>query len=144
MSWCLIFTACDSGTSSKPDSSQVSVEDEGKTSTDGDPIGSSSGNLNSFKAYSYSDRAFPDDNVWNTNISKAEVDPNSDKYITSMGKTGTLHADFGTIWAGLKLGIPVNVVQANQPKVPTSFLYPESDKGPYPIPANAIIQHSQD
>jgi hypothetical protein len=152
LSLCLIFTACDSGSSSKPDSTQDSVEDDGGTSggtiggttTGGDPIGSSAGDPNSFKAYSYSDRAFPDDNIWNTNISEAEVDPNSDKYITSMGKTGTLHADFGTVWAGEKLGIPVNVVHANQPKVPTSFLYAESDKGPYPIPPNAIIQHAQD
>jgi hypothetical protein len=139
---CLMISSCNK------DSAKDNIESEQPAldgnSTTGGVIGSSPGNPSSFKTYSYSDRAFPDDNVWNTNISQAEVDPDSDKYITSMGKTGTLHADFGTVWAGEKLGIPVNVVHASQPKVPTTFLYAESDKGSYPIPPNAIIQHAQD
>lgn len=102
------------------------------------------GEDSSYKAYSFYDRAFPDDNVWNEDISDAEVDINSHIYINSLGKTGTLHADFGTFWDGQKLGMPINVVTGNQPKVPVSFLYSEhSDKGPYPIPANAQIQHGQ-
>jgi hypothetical protein len=97
-----------------------------------------------FKTYSYSERAFPDDNVWNQDISREAADPNSDLYISSLGKSGTLHADFGTVWAGSKLGMPVNLVNASQPKVPISFAYQEwSDHGPYPIPANAQIQHGQ-
>lgn len=98
----------------------------------------------SLKAYSYHDRAFPDDNVWNRDISSDPVDPNSSVYINSLGKNGTLHADFGTVWAGEKLGMPVNVVYGNQKKVPVTFTYQEwSDKGPYPIPADALIQHGQ-
>ncbi len=104
----------------------------------------SQGSSDSFKPYSYYDRAFPDDNIWNADISQAPVDPDSDLYINSLGRNGTLHADFGTVWEGSKLGIPVNVVYENQPKVPVSFTYAEhSDKGPYPIPPNALIQHGQ-
>lgn len=101
-------------------------------------------NDNGFKPYSLNDRAFPDDNIWNKDISGEPVDPLSDKIITSLGKSGTLHADFGTTWAGQKLGIPFAVVNGNQPKVPVKFLYAEwSDKGPYPIPPDVQIQHSQ-
>lgn len=117
----------------------------GGTSSSCSPIGSCAGSQTAFKAYSYSDRAYPDDNVWNTDISQAEVDPNSQAYINNMGASGTLHADFGTVWAGEKLGIPVNVVHGNQAKVPMTFTYADySDKGPYPIPADALIQHAQD
>lgn len=131
----LLLSACGGGSSSGPAANER---------FDNQTLGSTSGDPESFKTYSYYDRAFPDDNVWNTNISQAEVDPHSDQYIASMGKTGTLHADFGTVWAGEKLGIPVNVVHANQAKVPTAFAYAEwSDKGPYPIPSDALIQHSQ-
>jgi hypothetical protein len=127
----LMFTSCNDNNSSYPASSQPAVEIQGDQT--------------SFKPYLFSDRAFPDDNVWNANISKAEVDPNSETYINSLGKNETLHADFGTVWAGEKLGMPINVVYGNQPKVPVSFTYSEwSDKGPYPIPENAVIQHAQD
>lgn len=126
----------------------VSCQGTQSTDSDSDPgsLTFDQGGMNpdSFKPYSYSDRAFPDDNVWNKDISKEEVDPNSDLYINSLGKNGTLHADFGTVWAGSKLGIPVNVVYADQPKVPVSFTYAEwSDQGPYPIPPDALIQHGQ-
>lgn len=109
------------------------------------PIGPDSMDPHGEKTYSYSERAFPDDNVWNADISTAEVDPDSDVYINSLGRTGTLHADFGTVWAGQKLGIPVNVAHANQPKVPVSFTWQDSsDAGPYPIPPDALIQQGQD
>jgi hypothetical protein len=128
----ILFVACNASNSSNHVPAQ-----SGLPITPSDP--------NGLKTYSYSDRAFPDDNIWNTDISQAEVDPNSATYINSLGSTGTLHADFGTVWAGEKLGIPVNVVHANQPKVPVSFTYAEwSDNGPYPIPSDAVIQHAQD
>jgi hypothetical protein len=131
MTLSLVLSSCNGGDAGTPETTQPAVDADGSTTTTGGtPTGSTSGSPTSFKAYSYSDRAFPDDNVWNTDISKAEVDPNSTTYINSMGSSGTLHADFGTVWAGEKLGIPVNVVHANQPKVPVSFLYAESDKGP--------------
>lgn len=96
------------------------------------------------KAYHFYDRAFPDDNIWNQDISNSPVDPNSDIYINSLGRSGTLHADFGTVWDEQKLGMPINVVNSQTAKVPVSFLYAtSSDPGPYPIPKNALIQHSQ-
>ncbi|MBC7427408.1 MAG: hypothetical protein H7336_02275 [Bacteriovorax sp.] len=92
-------------------------------------------------ANSYTDRAFPVDNPWNQDISNAPLDPNSDIYISSMGRTGTVHPDFGTWWDGAALGQPVNTVSGSQTKVPVTFSYGrESDPGPYPIPANAEIQ----
>lgn len=165
LSTLFVFSACNSKDSGTPDTSQVAVEVEGGTSGSGsssggtssggtttggqstncNPIGSCAGDPNAFKAYSYSDRAFPDDNPFNVNISQAAVDPMSDVYITNIGKTGTLHADFGTVWAGDKLGHPINIVYGNQPKVPMTFLYnTSSDPGPYPIPPDALIQHRQD
>ena len=102
------------------------------------------GDKDSFKPYSYYDRAFPDDNIWNRDISNDPVDPQSDIFINSLGRSGTLHADFGTIWAGQKLGMPVNIVYKHQPKVPVSLTYAShSDPGPYPIPQDALIQHGQ-
>ena len=91
--------------------------------------------------YAFADRPFPDDNVWNQDISKQPVDPNSDAYITSIGKNSPVIPDFGTVWDGAPLGMPYVVVSGNQKKVPVSFEYPaSSDKGPYPIPADAPIQ----
>lgn len=90
---------------------------------------------------SYVERPFPDDNEWNRDISNDPVDPNSDVYITSIGKTDTLVNSFGTPWNGAINGMPFNIVSGNQAKVPVTFTYKsESDPGPYPIPANAIIQ----
>ena len=147
---CLCFTlvGCNTQTSSGPNASSAPVETENQppatTQTTGAVTGATPGRLDSFKSYSYSERAFPDDNVWNTDISRAEVDPNSQTYINSLGP-GNLHPDFGTVWAGEKIGIPVNVVHADQPKVPVSFLYAsDSDKGPYPVPHDALIQQGQD
>ncbi|MBC7713073.1 MAG: hypothetical protein H7177_07025 [Rhizobacter sp.] len=106
---------------------------DGSTASSGD--GSFSGTS------SYSDRAFPADNPWNQDISNEPLDPNSDTYITSLGKSGTVHPDFGTWWEGAPLGQPVNVVTSTQSKVPVTFSYVrESDPGPYPIPADAEIQ----
>ena len=86
-------------------------------------------------------RTFPDDNVWNKDISSAPVDPNSDTLISSMGSGTGLHPDFGTVWDGAPIGIPYVVVGRNQPKVPVSFDYAdESDRGPYPIPPNPPIE----
>jgi hypothetical protein len=85
-------------------------------------------------------RPFPDDNPWNTDISKAAVDPNSATLIASCGLRN-LHQDFGTVWDGAPNGIPYIVVSAGQAKVPVTFDYSdESDPGPYPIPANAPIE----
>lgn len=85
-------------------------------------------------------RPFPADNPWNTNISQSPVDPNSATLIASCG-VRNLHPDFGTVYAGAPNGIPYVLVSSAQAKVPVTFDYAdESDKGPYPIPANAPIE----
>lgn len=86
-------------------------------------------------------RIFAPDDPWNRDISAEPVDPNSDALITSIGKTKSLHPDFGTVWNGAPSGIPYIVVDGKTPRVPVTFEYPdESDKGPYPIPADAPIE----
>jgi len=84
---------------------------------------------------------FPADNPWNTDISAAPVHPNSAAYIASIGASTGLHPDFGTAWEGSPIGIPHVRVRGSQRKVPISFSYPdESDPGPYPIPAAALVE----
>jgi hypothetical protein len=82
---------------------------------------------------------FPADNPWNTDISSAPVDPNSDAYMAHMnGATKFLHPDFGS---DPTYGIPYISVPGSQPKVPVTFDYAdESDPGPYPIPPGAPIE----
>lgn len=86
---------------------------------------------------------FPADNAWNTDVSNAAVDPNSDALIASIGLTRGLHPDFGSgLWNGAPIGIPYVVVGSSQAKVPITFTDygDESDPGPYPVPANAPIE----
>src|SRR5690606_11308593 len=84
---------------------------------------------------------FPADNIWNTDISTAPVDPNSDALIAACGANRSLHPDFGTTYGGVPWGIPYAVVRGDQPRVPVTFYYAdESDPGPYPIPADAPIE----
>ena len=86
-------------------------------------------------------RPFPDDNPWNTPIDSDPVDPDSDLLIDAIGRTATLHPDFGADWNGGPFGIPYVVVSGLTPKVPVSFQYEEeSDAGPYPIPPGAQIE----
>ncbi len=86
---------------------------------------------------------FPASNAWNTDISKAPVDPNSDNLIASIGLTTGLHPDFGKgTYAGALIGIPYVVVSGSQALVPIKFTQygSQSDPGPYPVPANAPIE----
>lgn len=85
---------------------------------------------------------FPADNPWNTDISQAQVDPLSDRYLASIGLTTGLHPDFGS-YAGY--GIPYTTVHAGQHGVPVTFEYAdESDPGPYPIPMDAPVEGGSD
>jgi hypothetical protein len=86
---------------------------------------------------------FPADNAWNTDISQAPVDPNSNKLIESIGLNTGLHPDFGAgLYNGSPIGIPYVVVAGSQPKVPMNWqLYgDESDPGPYPVPPDAPVE----
>ena len=89
---------------------------------------------------------FPDNNVWNTPVNTLPVHTRSDQWVDSIGRNTGFHMDFGSgNWDGGPIGIPYNVVGAGVTKVPVSFYYPtESDPGPYPIPANPMIEYGSD
>jgi len=86
---------------------------------------------------------FPSDNAWNTDISTSPVDPNSANIIAFIGATAPLHPDFGAgLYQGSTIGIPYQVEDATQPKVPIKLAAykSESDPGPMPIPPDALIE----
>jgi hypothetical protein len=86
---------------------------------------------------------FPSNNLWNTNIASAPVDPNSANYINYIGASTTLHPDFGAgQYAGQSMGIPYQIESGSQPLVPVTLTEyaSESDPGPMPIPSNALIE----
>ncbi len=57
-----------------------------------------------------------------------------------MSPTTHLHPDWGD-WSTDHYGIPWQVVPASQAAVPMTFTYAdESDPGPYPFPANALVE----
>jgi len=82
---------------------------------------------------------FPAGNPLNQEIAHSPQNPNSAKYIASIGATLHLHADFG---ANPSYGIPYTVVGPHQQKVPIRFTEygEESNPGPYPIPPNAPVE----
>ena len=85
---------------------------------------------------------FPATNAWNQAVDKLPVAANSATIIASIGDSG-VHADFGSgLWDGSRIGIPYTVVHGKTtPKSRPRFEYAdESDKGPYPIPANVPIE----
>jgi hypothetical protein len=90
---------------------------------------------------------FPADHIWNTPVDSLPVHPSSDAYIDSIGADTTLHPDFGAEeWEGEPIGIPYNVVDGSNigPAI-IEFYYPdESDAGPYPIPAEPLIEGAGD
>jgi hypothetical protein len=84
---------------------------------------------------------FPADNVWNTNIASAPLDPNSDAITSASGFAGLhLHPDFG---AESEYGIPYVVVDSTvTPSVPINVIdYPdEGDVVVAPYPPTAPIE----
>ncbi|HEX3019928.1 MAG TPA: hypothetical protein VHP36_06485 [Chitinispirillaceae bacterium] len=94
----------------------------------------------------FTGKVFPANHALNAAIDSLPVHSNSQNFINSMGANTSLHPDFGTQWEedGIpyQMGIPYNVVGANQPLVPITFnLYDdESDPGPWPIPRNPFIE----
>ncbi len=87
--------------------------------------------------------AFPADNAWNSDVSGAALDPNSDALIASIGLTTGLHPDFGAgLLGGAPFGIPYVVVSGSQAKVGVVFTAygDESDPGPYPVPSSAPVE----
>ena len=91
--------------------------------------------------------AFPANNAWNTDISSAPVDANSDALIASIGLGTGLHPDFGAgLYNGAPIGIPYVVVAGNQTRVPMNWTAygDESEPGPYPVPPNAPVEGAPD
>ena len=88
---------------------------------------------------------FPKDNPWNTDVSNLPVHPKSDAFVRSIGSDKRLKPDFGTQWQGRPMGIPFNVVSGSAKKIAIAFQYAdESDKGPYPVPENPLIEGGPD
>ena len=85
---------------------------------------------------------FPANNVWNERVDTLPVRSDSARMVASIGLGRYLHPDFGS-YAGY--GIPYNIVSAATPRSVVKFQYAnESDKGPYPIPANVKIEAGSD
>lgn len=84
----------------------------------------------------------PADNIWNTPVISLSVEISSTTYINAIGPAKGFHADFGSgTWDGFPIGIPVNTVGAGQAQLSVVFDYgDESDKGPYPIPSNPLVE----
>ena len=84
----------------------------------------------------------PTDSFWHADVSGLPVHPQSATWISSIGATAGLKADFGAgMWNGGPIGIPYTTVPGTQARVPVAFGYDdESDPGPYPIPPNAPIE----
>ena len=84
----------------------------------------------------------PANDIWHADVSRLAVASGSAAYISSIGASKGVHADFGAgDFDGGPIGIPVTYVGAGQAKVAVSFDYDdESDPGPYPIPANALVE----
>ena len=82
---------------------------------------------------------FTSSSLWNTDISSAPVDPNSNSIISNWVGSVNLHPDWGT---DPTYGIPYVVVNGSQPLVNVNLgAYPsESDPGPMPVPADAPVE----
>jgi hypothetical protein len=89
---------------------------------------------------------FPATNAWNQRVDRLPVTADSERIVASIGLDDHLHADFGSgLYEGRRIGIPITVVGAAQPKLRVAFEYAaESDPGPYPIPANVAIEGGRD
>ncbi len=86
---------------------------------------------------------FPADNLWNRNIASAPADTNSATIINFIGGSDPLHPDFGSgEFDGSIIGIPYFVVAAQQAPVTINLtdFADESDPGPMPVPANALVE----
>ncbi len=84
----------------------------------------------------------PADSFWHADVSTLPVHPQSSAWVSSIGTSAGLKADFGSgTWNGGPIGIPYTTVPGSQPRVPVSFDYAdESDPGPYPVPPDAPIE----
>jgi hypothetical protein len=84
----------------------------------------------------------PADSFWHADVSGLPVHARSATWVSSIGPSASLKADFGSgLWDGGPIGIPYTTVAGSQAKVPVTFSYAdESDAGPYPVPPDAPIE----
>jgi hypothetical protein len=89
---------------------------------------------------------FPADSHWNQRIDALPVARKSKRVIRHIGTGYRLHPDFGSgTWEGGRIGIPYVVVPQSQPLVKMVFQDRRySDRGPYPIPADAPVEDRPD
>jgi len=82
---------------------------------------------------------FSSSSLWNTDISSAPVDPNSNSIISDWVGSVNLHPDWGT---DPTYGIPYVVVNGSQSLVSVNLgaYGGESDPGPMPVPATAPVE----
>ena len=82
---------------------------------------------------------FSSSSLWNTDISSAPLDPNSNTLIGTWVGSVNVHPDWGT---DPTYGIPYVVVNGSQSLVNVNLgAYPdESDPGPMPVPATAPVE----
>ena len=75
-------------------------------------------------------------------MDQLSVSPSSSAWVTTIGPTKPVHADFGSgLYQGAPIGIPYITVPGTQQKYPVTFTYAdESDPGPYAIPLTAPIE----
>jgi hypothetical protein len=86
---------------------------------------------------------FPANSLWNTDISTAPVDPNSDAIVRFIGANIGVHPDFGSgLFKGSSVGIPYTIIGHQQPLLDVNYTASgaESDPGPMPIAATAAIE----
>ncbi|WP_230689245.1 hypothetical protein [Catellatospora paridis] len=85
---------------------------------------------------------FPANSVWRADVSKLPVHRSSGALVNSIGAAAHMHPDFGAgLWEGAPIGIPVTTVKPGQKTVKVTFEYAgESDKGPYPVTADAKVE----
>lgn len=84
---------------------------------------------------------FPASNAWNQRVDRLPVAADSARLIDTIGADAGLHPDFGTG----RIGIPYTTVGKATGRVKVSFEYAdESDKGPYPLPANVPVEAGSD
>ena len=141
----LLLTACGGGGGGDAPTSPTSPTSPGTPSVP--PSGVTYGNLSRARLGAGASLngaiPFPADNPWNTDIRAAEVDPNSERLIASMGADTGLYRDFGSgLWEGAPIGIPYRVVSGQQATVAIEYQaygY-ESDPGPFPIPLDAPVE----
>jgi hypothetical protein len=84
----------------------------------------------------------PSNNIWHAEVSRLPLHARSSQYVAGIGAQQPVKADFGSgLWDGGPIGIPVTYVDNTQRRVPVSFDYADdSDRGPYPIPAAALVE----